>query len=1585
MTDNFKVQPGSAAGVRPMANGRDKAGSGYKVGIDIGSTTIKVVVLDAEENLVYKKYARHFSDIPTALVTNLNELRNVFISLGSAPAVVESREGSLLAGAAAKIKNAIGGADASKEDAIRRMRFRFALTGSAGMGIAQRLQLPFVQEVIAAATAVKKLIPQTDTMVELGGEDAKIMYFGSAPEERMNGVCAGGTGAFIDHMAALLNTDAKGLNDLAANAKRIYTIASRCGVFAKTDIQALMNDGASKEDIAKSIFQAVVNQTIGNLAQGREITGNVAFLGGPLYFLPELKKRFVETLKMDPEKVVNVEDGAYFVAVGAALSEEAKELEFAGLTANLDKAEAGHGITRDERLALFRSAAEYDAFIERHNKDKVKRGDLSSYAGPVYVGIDAGSTTTKIVAIGRDKEILYTDYGSNQGSPLKIVIKELGGLYKAMPETAWIAGCLTTGYGEKIVKAALHADAGEVETFAHYRAAYEFCPEVTCVLDIGGQDMKCFQIHNGNIGKITLNEACSAGCGSFIENFAQGLGMTAAEFADKAMDSKTPVDLGTRCTVFMNSRVKQAQKEGAPLADISAGIGLSVIKNALFKVMQLKDTRELGDHIVVQGGTFYNNAVLRNMEKLLGKDVIRPDIAGLMGAYGAAILSLEQTEKETAKEAEAAAANANATASIAAANANAAASAAASSTAASPNAIHRSTLLPAKDLENFTVTSKSYRCNGCGNHCLVTMQTFPDGGRYFTGNRCERGEGKPKNTNKAPNIYEYKYERLFRYPNVIDASAAACGAHDPRAAKNANASRNASAGSAVQNAPRTASANNAAQTASAAANKTASKNAPRPSFTARRGRIGIPRVLNMYEDFPFWAAFFGKLGYEVALSGKSSAQIYYKGMSTIPSDSLCYPAKLVHGHVMDLVEKGVKKIFYPCMPYNMEDEVNRAGNHYNCPVVASYAENIRNNMDVLRNENIQFMEPFLPINDPKKMLVRLTEAFASENIPAKELKEAMEAGYKELEQYREDVRQKGAEILAIAKEKHYPVILLVGRPYHVDPEINHGIPEMIQSYNLAIVSEDSVYHMDTPKDELSIVNQWSYHARLYHAASFAAAHPEINLIQLSSFGCGLDAITTNQVREIMEGHQRLYTMIKLDEVSNLGAARIRLRSLLAVLSRRQAPDYQPLVMPERPYFTHDCKETHTILAPQMAPIHFNLVSHVLNRYGYKVVIPETPKEEAINLGLQYVQNDMCYPAIVVIGQMLQAIKSGKYDPNHTSIVLFQTCGACRATNYMNLLRRALRNAGYPQVPVFACWGLEQDAFRLNPSGFKDVAKAIIYGDLLQNVTNRMRPYELIPGSTDKLFDKWMQKCKEELDHGNFLKYRQAIRQLVKEFDAIPLVPNLWKPKVGVVGEILVEYHPVANNHLEDVLAKEGAEVVMPELANFMLYMAFDGITRHDILDGSWLNKVGAQMFIKVADFFMDPMRKALAKSKHFTAPISIYKIAELAAQHVSLGNMAGEGWLLPGEMTRLMEEGVRNVVCLQPWACLPNHILGKGVFREIRRSYADANLVAMDCDAGSSEVNQLNRLKLMLSVAKEKCPEGMTMAAPAESEEGNMA
>jgi len=1022
-----------------------------EVGIDIGSTTIKLVVME-DQRLVFKNYARHFSEIGAALTNSLTSLKNI----------------------------------------IGEKTFRIALAGSAGMGIAKKISLPFVQEVIACQRAVEEFIPQTDTVVELGGEDAKIIYLGNAPEVRMNGVCAGGTGSFIDHMASLLSTDALGLNALAERGKQIYTIASRCGVFAKTDIQALMNDGARKADIALSIFQAVVNQTIGNLAQGRAITGNVAFLGGPLHFLPELKRRFIETLKLTREQVVDTADGNYFVSMGAALSDEAREISIAELEQSIAKSQAeARAETRKADFVLFSDAADYDAFRRRHAAAKVPRGDLSTYRGKIFVGIDAGSTTTKICAIGSDKQILHTAYSSNEGAPLKVVVNQIRELYDALPPTATIAGVYTTGYGEAIVKAALHADGSEVETFAHLTAAQEFCPDVSFVLDIGGQDMKCFFVRDGTIGNITLNEACSAGCGSFIQNFAQGLNMSVGDFAAKALTSEAPVDLGTRCTVFMNSKVKQAQKEGATVADISAGIALSVIKNALFKVMQLKNVDDLGANIVVQGGTFYNDAVLRSVEKILRRNVVRPDIAGLMGAYGAALLARE-------------------------------------------NCAGSSSLLTADALATFDVVTKSYRCGRCGNNCLITMQKFPDGGKYFTGNRCERGiGGKVNAANEIPNAFAYKYQRVFDY---------------------------------------------------------------RPLENPRRGSIGIPRTLNLYEDYPFWHTLLTELGYRVELSGKSSAQMFYKGMATIPSDSLCYPAKLAHGHVMDLVERGLTKIFYPCAPYNFD---TRSDNFYNCPIVASYPENIRNNMDVLHERGVKFIQPFLPVHDMQKLKRRLAEEFAFDGVTSSEISSAVDKAAAELQRYRDDVKNFGDELLARLERTGEHAVLLVGRPYHIDPEINHGIAEMIQSYGLPILSEDMVYHVPVDAPKISVVNQWSYHARLYHAAQFAAQNPNVTLIQLSSFGCGLDALTIEQVKEILEAHGRIYTMIKLDEVSNLGAARIRLRSLLAALKRRTPVAYTPKIFPDRPRFTADCKPKHTILAPQMAPIHFELIQTVLrNRRGW---------------------------------------------------------------------------------------------------------------------------------------------------------------------------------------------------------------------------------------------------------------------------------------------------------------------------------------------------------------------------------------------------
>lgn len=1407
--------------------------SSLNVGIDIGSTTIKVVVLNQAKEIIYKTYARHFSEISRALHENLAALRSI----------------------------------------VGQQRFSFALTGSAGMGVAQRVGLPFVQEVVACASAVRSLIPQTDTAVELGGEDAKITYFGQASEQRMNGICAGGTGSFIDHMAALLSTDAPGLNALAEKGKQIYTIASRCGVFAKTDIQALVNDGVAKADIALSIFQAVVNQTIGNLAQGRPITGHIAFLGGPLYFLSALRKRFIETLKLTPDEIVPVNDGCYFVAMGAALSGESKIMDFGRLAESVQETRKETMLgSRPSTFVLFKDEEEYAVFRARHDQAKVPQGDLASYTGPLYIGIDAGSTTTKLAVIGKNREILYTAYEKNGGSPLRSVIQELKSFYTQMKPDQYVASTLTTGYGEGIVKAAVHADAGEVETFAHLRAAQEFCPDVTFVLDIGGQDMKCFFVKDGNIGNITLNEACSAGCGSFIQNFAEGLHMQPAAFAAKAVESKEPVDLGTRCTVFMNSRVKQAQKEGASVSDISAGIALSVVKNALFKVMQLRDVSALGDHIVVQGGTFYNDAVLRALELLLHRDVIRPDIAGLMGAYGAALLASETGETQ-------------------------------------------STLLSAEALDSFSVKTNSYRCRGCGNQCLITASTFADGRRYFTGNRCERGIGKECTYDKTPNIYEYKYKRLFKYY--------------------------------------------------------------RPLAHPSRGQIGIPRVLNMYEDYPFWFTFFTMLGYEVVLSGETTAQTYFRGMATVPSDSLCYPAKLVHGHIMDLIRRGMKKIFYPCIPYNINDATHASDNHYNCPVVASYAENIRGNMDILREKEIKFLQPFLPLNNSQRLIERLIEELAEEHLKRNEIEAAVEAAYIELEHYKKDVRKYGQKILERVEREHLTAILLAGRPYHIDPEINHGIPEMIQSYGLPVLSEDMLYHQPAKEEALSIVNQWSYHARLYHAASYAAEHDNITLIQFSSFGCGLDAITTGQVRAILEEHHRLYTMIKLDEVSNLGAARIRVRSLIAALARRQSLPYHSTEIIERPRFTEECRRTYTIIAPQMAPIQFRLLETTLRKYGYRLVIPQMPDRSAIDLGLRYIHNDMCYPAIVVIGQLLSVIQSGQCDPNHTAIMLFQTCGACRATNYLNLMRTALKDAGYGQVPVFACVGRpsETDAFVMSHQCSADVTKSIVYGDLLMRVKNRVKPYEKVPGSTERLYEKWMARCQDEIVHGNYFRYQTTIRSIVEEFDHLPIHEDIWKPRVGIVGEILVKYHPIANNRLEEFLASEGAEVIMPDLLNFMEYMAFDAIVKHKLLDGSYWDKLKAEISIQVMEFFRRPAVKALAKSRRFTPPANIKELAKLASQQISLGNMAGEGWFLTGEMMELAERGIYNVVCLQPFGCLPNHITGKGVMHALRQRYPDSNMIALDCDAGTSEVNQENRIKLMLSVAKEKGPQPISQNA----------
>ena len=1316
--------------------------------------------------------------------------------------------------------------------------------------------------------AIKSILPATDTAIELGGEDAKITYFANTVEQRMNGVCAGGTGAFIDHMAALLSTDPAGLNELAKHYKTIYPVASRCGVFAKTDVQALLNEGVTKEDIAASVLQAVVNQTIGSLAQGRPISGKVAFLGGPLHFLSELRTRFIESLKLKDDQVLFPQNSQYFVAIGAALALREEPVPYRNFPMRTSPKPFGYRTARTERFdPLFADEKDYLLFKQRHAKNAVQRDNIEDYAGNAYLGIDAGSTTTKLALISESGSLLYSYYGGNMASPVTTAVNALKDLYIKVNSNIRIVNSAVTGYGEGLVKAALQVDIGEIETMAHLKAANHFLPGVNFVLDIGGQDMKSFFIRDGVIDSIMLNEACSSGCGSFIENFAQSLGMEIREFAASGLKARHPVDLGTRCTVFMNSKVKQAHKDGADICDIAAGISIAIIRNALYKVIQIKSTADLGEKIVVQGGTFYNDAVLRAMENTIGREVIRPDIAGIMGAYGAALIARERYEKD-----------------------------------------RESTLSKAGELTAFTSEAAIRRCSLCGNNCLITTRLFSNGQSYHSGNRCERGVGQEKIRQETPNCYEYKYKRVFQYT-------------------------------------------------------------PLPETTATRGTIGIPRVLNMYEDYPFWFTVFSELGYRVVLSGRSSRKLYESGLETIPSESACYPAKLVHGHIADLVSKGIKKIFYPCIPFNIQEDPT-ANNCYNCPIVTSYPENINANMDILRNHEVVFFHAFLPLNNPKRMVSRLSHELVDENLPKWEVRQAVKKAYAELARYKEDIRQETEKFLEDIRRRNLKGIVLAGRPYHIDPEINHGIAEMIQAYGLAVLSEDALSHLARIERPLRVVDQWVYHSRLYAAATFVARQPNIELIQLNSFGCGLDAITIDQVKEILTVHNKIHTVIKLDEISNLGAAKIRVRSLIAALNERNKKAVaakSPLKNYSRIIFTREMKTTHTILAPQLSPIHFRFFQAGLKKAGYNVEVLPFLDKTAIDEGLKYVHNDACYPTIIVVGQLLAALKSGQYDVNNTALIMPQTGGGCRATNYIAMLRKALQDAGMPQVPVISLSvGVEKSpGFSVSFSVLDRLIRGIIYGDLLMRVLHRVRPYEKIPGSANQLCAHWSDKCQKALLDGDKRNFKKNIFGIVKDFDGLEMAYSR-KPKVGIVGEILVNYHPFANNHLVELLESEGAEAVLPDLADFFLYCAYDRKINYELLAGNFSNMVVGSIFIKAFEWYRSNMRTALQASRHFSVPFSIDVTANKAARHLSLGNLSGEGWLLTGKMVEMIENGISNIVCLQPFACLPNQITGKGMIKELRLCYPEANIVPIDYDPGASEVNQLNRIKLMLAVAREK-------------------
>lgn len=1403
----------------------------HKLGIDIGSTTVKIAVLDENDNLLFSDYERHFANIRETL--------------------------SLLVEKAYK--------------QLGDMQIAPMITGSGGLTLAKHLDVPFVQEVISVSTALQHYAPQTDVAIELGGEDAKIIYFeGGNVEQRMNGICAGGTGSFIDQMASLIQTDATGLNEYAKNYKAIYPIAARCGVFAKTDIQPLINEGATREDLSASIFQAVVNQTISGLACGKPIRGHVAFLGGPLHFLSELKAAFIRTLNLDEEHAITPENPHLFAAIGSALNyKEDKVTTLAGLHTKLQS-----DIHMEFEVArldpLFKNQAEYDAFRTRHDGHHVKSADLASYEGNCYLGIDAGSTTTKVALIGEDGSLLYSFYSNNNGSPLSTAIRAIKDIYSKLPEKAHIVHSCSTGYGEALQKAALKLDDGEVETVAHFYAAAFFDPEVDCILDIGGQDMKCIKIKNQTVDSVQLNEACSSGCGSFIETFAKSLNFSVQDFAREALFAKNPIDLGTRCTVFMNSKVKQAQKEGASVADISAGLAYSVIKNALYKVIKLSDAKDLGQNIVVQGGTFYNDAVLRSFEKIAGVQCIRPDIAGIMGAFGAALIARERHEEG-----------------------------------------YQTSMLSIEEINALTFDTKLARCQGCTNHCLLTINRFSGNRQYITGNRCERGLGKEKNKDNIPNLFEYKNKRIFDY--------------EPLSAEEAS-----------------------------------------------RGTVGIPRVLNMYENYPFWATFFKKLGFSVVLSPSSTRKIYELGIDSIPSESECYPAKLAHGHVTWLIHQNVDFIFYPCIPYE-RNEFPDSNNHYNCPIVTSYAENIKNNVDEITSGQVKFLNPFMAFTNEDTLSSQLIKVFGSSEfgISEAEIRDAVSEGWKELAVIRMEMQKKGEEVLKYMEETGRRGIVLAGRPYHVDPEINHGIPELITSYGIAVLTEDSVSHLHQPERPLIVMDQWMYHSRLYAAANFVKTRDDLDLIQLNSFGCGLDAVTTDQVNDILTRSGKIYTCLKIDEVNNLGAARIRIRSLIAAIRVREKKQTKRTIVPasyERVVFTKEMRENYTILCPQMSPIHFELLEPAFNAAGYHLVVPDVPARECVDVGLKFVNNDACYPSLIVVGQLMAAVKSGKYDMSKTAILISQTGGGCRASNYIGFIRRALEKAGYPNVPVISInlSGLESNpGFTFTPKLIQHGLYALEFGDIFLRCLYATRPYEAVPGSANELHEKWKKTIIAFITQDKILshkKYKQMCREIIRDFDNLPRL-DIKKPRVGIVGEILVKFHPAANNYLADLLESEGAEAVVPDLTDFLLYCFYNTGFKADNLGFSQKSKRIGRLGIRFFEWLRSAAVDEFKKSKHFTPPAHIEDLAKYAKDIVSEGNQTGEGWFLTGEMLELIHTGTPNIVCTQPFACLPNHVVGKGVIKELRHRYPDSNIVAIDYDPGASEVNQLNRIKLMLSTA----------------------
>ncbi|MGV8056713.1 MAG: acyl-CoA dehydratase activase-related protein [Smithellaceae bacterium] len=1407
----------------------------YPAGIDIGSTTVKLVICNPKGDVIFSRYRRHHAQTIEALRTMLGEALSI---LGD-------------------------------------VNITAAFTGSAGMGIAESYGFPFIQEVVASSRLIRCRFPEVKTFIEIGGEDSKIVFFAdkSPPDTRMNGSCAGGTGAFIDQIAVLLDVSIEAFDLLAQRNAAIHPIASRCGVFAKTDIQSLLSNHVPKEDIAASAFHAVALQVAATLFRGRRVEKKVLFGGGPLGFFPGLRRAFMDVFGLDEKTdIIRTVHPELIAAMGASLY-SSNSAYTTRITSFLKKLEKVKNVqVKTEKLPpLFATEEEFLSWQERHQQHVVEKADLHTLNGEdCFLGIDSGSTTTKIILTDHRNRVALSHYSTNNGDPVKTVQSGLllfgTTLMKAGIEIG-IARTAVTGYGEDLIRAAFGIDDGVVETLAHYRAARTFSPQVSFVLDIGGQDMKAVFIKNDTISDIQVNEACSSGCGSFIETFARSLNCDVAQFAQLACQSDAPFDLGTRCTVFMNSKVKQAQREGASISDISAGLAYAVVKNSLYKVLKLTDVRLLGEHIVAQGGAFRNPAILRTFEILTGKEVVRPDIAELMGAYGAAITARDNYLSERTK----------------------------------PSSFVG--FQPA--MECGADNREILNCKGCENKCRIIMVQFPNGRSYFTGNRCEnRFSNHARIGRKGVNLAAAKEKLLFDRPLEPEGK-------------------------------------------------------PILSF-------GIPRALNMYENFPFWSAYLTACGFRVVLSSPSTMELFEQGVHAVMSDNICFPGKLVHGHIMDLIKHKVDRIFYPNVVYERKEHLFSC-NSFNCPVVTGYPDVIRSASSPEELYGIPLDSPAISFKDAallEKQLFHFVKPFGVKRLSSNL---AVRQALKAQSDFKNRVLELGDNLIAEAEKEARRIVVLAGRPYHIDPLINHGIPELLAGYGMDVVTEDALpLNAGEALQQSGILTQWAYANRIIAAAEYVGNRKNMLMVQLASFGCGLDALSSDEARRILEKKNQSYTLIKIDEIANLGAVKIRLRSLLETDSGAR-----DCVAPFHAYHLCPKGEQKKIIIPWISPMYSPLLAPAFAACGFPAEVLAPPDRQSVELGLQYVNNDLCYPAVIIIGDIIKAFRSGKYDPERTAIVFPQTFGQCRASSYLPLMEKALQCAGYEKAGVLslsiANGDLQIDLPIDRKAFLRKLTLELIFADALARLYYATASREIVKGKAGALHRKFLERIAEE--PANFDSLLTLLKKAVAEFNSLEMT-NTTIPVVGVLGEIYVKYNSFANNNIVEWLLEQGLEVRVPPLLSFfMQFFTNETFNQRAFLKSSLKNRIACTLVDYYIRYFLQRVEGIMKSFRYYQKSADLRKLAEETKQTVRLVNQAGEGWLLTAEMISMLQCGVNHIVCIQPFGCLANHITGKGISRRLQQRYPQANLLFLDMDAGQSEVNLLNRLHLLVAAAKEKSGE----------------